>query len=398
MTSTDAKNIEKICLWCGKDTNGDNTREHIFPNCIGGKKMLHQEYTHEECTQQFSHRIDRALLKEHPLYMDAYQVDFGIERKGKRKQDKERYKEEKKDIQGVGKSKNIRITRKNNTVNLVDTSFRIVSSDFIRSLHKCVANVLCDVYGPSYVRKNYPELIDFVKNGGDINPWSYAFSSPNLLHFLKVSEPQTMRWSIAGNKNEIICWLHTSGIWMVGTSPYLLSPQIIEKISNSIIKDITLKKDNKTLNLPKPLNYYFGNYTFPDNEKGIGELNFIWVFKEIEGTPNPDFLYLLTKCKVCGQTNPTGLTLPREIIYNGDINNMTNYPPNTWNNYSDEELKKIGFNLDEWKSDKLENLKKKQGLRIPEENDVKKMNITDCYCQCINCGNQIKFSAEDCFI
>jgi len=32
------ENSNLICMWCGKDTTGDKTREHIFPECIGGKK------------------------------------------------------------------------------------------------------------------------------------------------------------------------------------------------------------------------------------------------------------------------------------------------------------------------------------------------------------------------
>ena len=390
------KELEKICLWCGKNTNDNYSREHIFPECIGGKKMLPKEYMHKECNQYFSHQIDKAMLRQHPAILDAYQVDNGIKRKGKSSENKARYEKERKDIKGAGEAKLTSIKRnKKNTIEFVNVSYRIVSENFIRSLHKCVANILCDIYGPSYVRKNYSELLDFVWNGGDVQPWSYAVSYPNFIERILISEPKVInRCQIRVNnkESEIISWIHTSGIWIVGASPFLLNPELIETISNSIVKT------NNQQKLKKPLTHYFGNNTFIDNKSPIGELKFLWVLKDKEGTPNPNFLYLLTKCNVCGRTSPTGFTLPREIIYKGDTNRTVAYPLNFWNNYLEEELMKLGYHINKINKEKIEKLKTKKELRIPMENDVKKMQIKDCYCQCINCGNMTKFSAKDCFI
>ena len=104
MISTGNKKSDLICMWCGKDTTKNIDREHIFPECIGGKKILPAEYVCANCGNYFSHRIDRALLKEHSGMMDAYQVDLGIKRKGKGGKNKKRYREERRQIQGVGEA------------------------------------------------------------------------------------------------------------------------------------------------------------------------------------------------------------------------------------------------------------------------------------------------------
>ena len=129
----------------------------------------------------------------------------------------------------------------------------------------------------------------------------------------------------------------------------------------------------------------------------IGKLKFLWVVREIDGEPNDEFLYLLTKCKVCGQTNPTGIVLPRDIIYRGNVNKAIVYSQNTWNHYIIEDLKKLGIHVEKWDDQSLK-IRMNQGMSIPSENDVKKMNISSCKTRCINCGKIITFSATDCFL
>lgn len=386
-----------ICLWCGEDTTGDKTREHIFPECIGGKKTLPIGYVCNNCNNLFSHRIDRALLKEHSGMMDAYQVDPGIERKGKRKKDIERYKNEKVSIQGVGKASSTRISREGNTINFLNAKFEVKSVDFVRSLHKCIANILCDSYAPQYVRKNYPKLLYFVLNGGDVRPWSYAISFPNPIIRPLISEPQIII-GLKSEKNnktyEIYSFIHTSGIWIVGSAPYILCPDLINKFSDLIVLKLAKNKDPKS---NKPVTDSFGFEWNKNNRVHLGKLKFLWIVKEIEGRPNDDLLYLLTKCKICGQTTPTGIVLPRDIIYKGNVNKVIYYSKNTWNRYTLEDLIKLGLKIEKW-DDK--NLKRymSQGISIPIENDVRKMMIKNCETNCLNCNNMIKFNADDCFI
>ena len=227
------ENSNLICMWCGKDTTGDKTKEHIFPECIGGRKRLPAGYVCANCNNHFSHRIDRALLKEHSTMMDAFQVDLRIQRKGKGEENKKRYQEERKQIHGIGEASSTRINRDGGSVHLINAGYEITSGDFVRSLHKCVANIICDLHGPMYVRKTCPDLLAFVQNGGDVRPWSYAVSYPALFDRILISEPRVInRCSIENGKkgtHGIISFIHTSGIWMVGSSPFLLGPDLIPK-------------------------------------------------------------------------------------------------------------------------------------------------------------------------
>lgn len=239
--------------------------------------------------------------------------------------------------------------------------------------------------------------MNFVKNGGDVHPWSYAVSHPVLFDRCLIGEPRVVnRLSIKVNNkpHEVISFIHTSGIWIVGSSPFLLNPSLIEKISDSIIKQLAPKKEPIS---KKPMTDFFGFEWDKEKRSSIGELKFLWVVKEIEGNPNDDFLYLLTRCKVCGQTNPTGIVLPRDTIYRGNVNKAIHYSQNTWNHYIINDLVKLGLRIEKWDD---ENLKKymNQGISIPQENDVKSMKIKDCKTKCINCNNLINFGADDCFI
>jgi len=395
--STNTANSNPICLWCGRSTLGNTDREHIFPEAIGGKDKLPAKFVHKKCNHELGF-LDEALKGEHPAMLDASQAEKKIIGKIRDKEDRIRKEREKTNISGKFEANSTNITRDNNgNINYLNASHIVTSEYFVRSLHKCVANILCNSYGSDSVRKNYPKLLDFVKNGGDVRPWSYAVSYPHLFIRPLISEPRVVnRCSIKVNNktHEVISFIHTSGIWIVGSSPFLLNPNLIEKFSDSIIKELAHKKEPK---YKKPMADYFGFEWDKEKRNYIGELKFLWAVKEIEGKPNDDFLYLLTRCKVCGQTNPTGIVLPRDIIYRGNVNNAIPYSKNTWNHYITNDLVKLGFRIEKWDEERLKK-RMNQGISIPIENDVKKKTIIDCKCQCINCGNWLNFSASDCFI
>jgi len=400
ITLVNIKNLNLICLWCGKKTSGNKKvdgEEHIFPEAIGGKKTLYMGAVCKNCNNKLGF-LDKALKKEHPSMMDSYQVDKNI--KGKKTSNKKRKARrliEKTEIQGIGEANSTRISRSRDGVNLLNASYEITSENFVRSLHKCVANILCDLYGSIYVRKNYRELLYFVQNGGDVRPWSYAVSYPALFNRPLISEPRVVNCCLIkiNNKSyDIISFIHTSGIWIVGSSPSLLNPSLIETFSDSIIKQLAHKKEPKS---KKPMTDFFGFEWDKEKRSSIGEIKFLWIVKEIEGNPNDKFLYLLTRCKICGQTNPTGIVFPRDIIYKGNTNQVTGHIQNTWNHYIINDLVELGFRIEKWDDESLKNYMN-QGISIPIENDVKKKTIIDCKCQCINCGNWLNFSASDCFI
>jgi hypothetical protein len=389
-------------LWCGNPTKGDRIREHIFPKAIGGQKTLKAGSVCKKCNHEFGQKkygfdkkysLDEALKKEHPAMMHAYQVDPRIGRI-RCKEDRIRKLKEKAEINGVGEATHTRISRKDPDEYWVNSNFTVTSDIFVRSLHKCTANVLCDNYGSKTTRENYKELLKFVKDGGDVRPWSYAVSYSDLFKRPLTDEPKPLvLFPASGENKNLVSFIHTSGIWITGSQPFLLNPMAIEAASEIIARKLV--HDNEP-NPEKSLTDCFG-FNCVSEGRAIGKLKFLWIVKEMDGKPNDEFLYLLTKCRVCGQTNPTGITLPREIICNGNVSNTIHYNKNTWNRYTLQDLIKLGLKVEKWDRNRLE-CYMTQGISIPLENDVKKLEINDCKTTCINCGEVITFSASDCFV
>lgn len=395
------KDSSKVCLWCGENTGEggkeiEKKGEHIFPESIGGKTYLPKGSVCKECNNKLS-KYDRALRYGHPAMMNAYQVDKGIT--GKKIRGKSSKKIERKENRI--KEKNERIDGEGgilifNNPEKTERSFRNanffgIKENFIRGLHKCIANILCNEINSTKAREYYPELIKFVKNGGDLRPWSYALSVPDLFKLPLISEPQLLTLAINENDMpEVFSFIHTSGIWIVGAKPFALNPILIKNISDQITK-------NNDWNKVPLTNIYGSKFGIPNKRSGIGKLNFYWVIKEIQGKPEKEFLYLLTKCPICGQTNPTGITKSRDLLFNGDRNNGVSYPQNSWNNYTKEDLMKFGFKLDKWDKENIKDFLS-QPITIPKEKDVREMNIQNRKTNCINCGFLINYNAEDCYV
>lgn len=389
-------------MWCGRKTTEERDkegREHIFPEAIGGTKTLPIGDVCRECNNELG-KLDYALKKGHPAMMHAYQIDPNIKgkkRSGKKgKEVKQRRLREKTHIEGKHST---RIERNLNSTIFINASFSKYSDSFSRALHKCIANIICGEHGSNFVRKNCKELLEFVKNGGDGRPWSYAISYSGLFNKLLI-EPTPTKYAAIKTGNTIkyiVSFIHTSGIWIVGSHPFLLNKEIIIKLSASLLNNTSLLQQfGKTYKTE--ITKYYGTTAFLEERELLSELKFEWVIKEIEGKRNPeDSFYLLTKCRLCGQTNPTGMMIAKESVFNGDCNNKITYPENTWNYYSEKDLKKRGLKIEKWDPKSLKKMKN-HAISIPIENDVKKMNIKNCQCRCINCVELIKYDAEDCFI
>jgi hypothetical protein len=274
MEKTGKDDSGPICLWCGKSTEGEKSVEHVFPKSIGGKETLPLGSVHKKCSDDLD--SDRFLKKGHLAMMDAFQVDSqisGYRRKGK---NKERKQKERIAIKGIGEAEHTKINRKNHDVYLINPNFIVTSKEFVRALHKCLANVLCYNYGSKTTRENYKELLKFVKDGGDVRPWSYAISYPNpvLPHRPLISEPKTLVFLINGEITNVICFIHTSGIWLVGSHPFSLNPKVIEDVSELIMQAL---KHIKEPNTQKPITDFFG-FNYESNT--IGKLKFLWIVKE----------------------------------------------------------------------------------------------------------------------
>ena len=385
-------------MWCGKPTSGDREVdgvEHIFPKAIGGKKTLPIGSVCKKCNNELG-KLDRFLKKEHPAMMDAFQVDPQIKGYDRGLGDRKRKEKEKIVIEGEGEAKHTKISRKNRPdVEFLNANFIVTSDTFVRALHKCTANVLCDKYGSITTRKQCGDLVKFVRDGGDVQRWSYATSFPAPFHRPLIGEPKCFVFSVSGENKYIVSFIHTSGIWVTGSHPCILNPKVVEAVSESITEETANIKEHNT---QESITDFFGfESSLSKDRVFIGKLKFLWIVKGIEGKPSDEFLYLLAKCKLCGQTNTTGITLPREIIYNGDVNRVINYNKNTWNRYTLEDLRRLGFKVEKWSKKSLESYIS-QGISIPIENDVKKLGIHDCKTICINCGGVINYSASDCFI
>lgn len=262
------REMNAICLWCGESTESEKSLEHIFPKSIGGKETLPLGSVHKKCTDDLN--IDKFLKKGHIALMDAFQVDNQIKGYKRKSKDKERKQKERTDIKGIGDARHTRIQRDSKDIHLVNPVFVVSSREFIRALHKCFVNVLCSIYGSRNTRANYRELLSFVKDGGDILPWSYAVSYPNPFNRPLISEPKTLVSMLRGDRISIVSFIHTSGIWILGAYPFSLSSLVIENLSEMIVKNMSHIKEPVT---KKPITDFFG---FGYESNTIGKLKFLW--------------------------------------------------------------------------------------------------------------------------
>ena len=362
MREKNRQDSHSVCLWCGKLTNNQNSnKEHIFPVAIGGKKTLSFGSVCTKCNGRLSF-LDKALKYCHESMMDAFQADAEIRGRFRGKDDRERKAREKTQIAGKGEAKEKMVSRKGSEISLLNPDFTVTSLTFVKALHKCSANILCYNYGSAIVRQNM-KLLTFVNEGKDMHPWSYAVSYANPFKRPLISDPMPVL--VQAGHAPIVGFLHSSGIWITSTEPFLLEPHKIEAASEVVAEKII--NDN---NGDEALTCFGFNYE-SRNRDSIGKLKFIWVVKEIEGIPNESYLYLLTKCRLCGQTNSTGILLSRDIICNGDLNNKVSYPKNSWNHYSVDDLRRIGIRADCLDQNKFDNYMN-QGMSIPIVNDVRK--------------------------
>lgn len=267
---------ESICLWCGKPTienRTDESAEHIFPKAIGGKKTLPVGSVCKECNGKLGF-LDDCLKYGHEAMMDAFQADFGIKGRIRDKDDRERKARERTYIEGKGEAKDTKIRRNNFDVYLINANFDVKSENFVRGLHKCTANILCDTYGSVATRKNYEELLKFVYDGEDVLPWSYAVSFSNPFQRPLISEPKPFIFLVNGEN--IVGFLHTSGIWLTGSRPFSLNQKAIEVVSERIMGKIGY--DNKS-NPEKAIVCFGFSWDLSKDVVIIGRLKFLWIAK-----------------------------------------------------------------------------------------------------------------------
>jgi hypothetical protein len=402
-----------ICIWCDLETTTNKksvtekvkyaNKEHIFPEAVGGKKCLEVGKVCEDCNKRLGDNIDRFLKTENFMMLKQYQDSSQITGKpiGKirDKLDRERKTQEIDNLSGYGGGFKITRDKENSNIieltNLPDGSAGdfTYNDKFSKALHKCAVNLLLDRHDYEFMKSNFSELLNFVNNvdNADFLNWSYGVCYANI--FSKVHfEPFCLQEIEIETIPRAIVLIFPCAIFIVCTSPNLVDNKLLELVSRNLPK---IKNwENEGFN-------YFEHFIngFESSRKSFGEkVKFTLVKKEVAGTQNPDdSFYLLTQCKTCGQTNPTGIFLSKELILNGNQNNSTGGNKNTWNKLSTKDLSKKGLIIEKWGKESLQTLID-QGVIYPIENDVKKLNISNCTVQCINCFDWIEYDAKDCFL
>lgn len=402
------------CIWCDFETTPDRSaatatlkfanKEHIFPESVGGNQGLEIGKVCEECNGELGRTVDCYLKTENIMMMQQYQVSSEIAGKpiGKIRSKEDRAKKEAamRKMRGYGGGFSIeRFAEGNMTVfhgspsgmSLYDYEF---NQKFSIALHKCALNIILHESDYSHSKKNHNELIKFIKDPGYRCPevWSYAVCYRNLFAQMRF-EPFWHIFSSSAQEFSSILLVFPCAIFIVGTQPNFINPKMVEKIEKMIPENLGV--EGVEFNSVR----YF-SWEPPFRRTQFGErFKFTFIKKEIQGEPNSeDAFYLLTKCWTCGQTNPTGTTLGKDVVFNGNQSQTISGHKNSWNRYSRRDLLKKGWELDAWGADAVQAHIEKEAISYPAENDVKKMNIKNCTMQCLNCGWPIQYSATDCFL
>lgn len=401
------------CIWCESETTTDKSlsnekikyanKEHIFPEAVGGKKCLSIGKVCQACNTRLGNDVDKYLKTENFMMLKQYQDSSEIIGKpiGKiDKSKKERKKNEMFNISGYGGGFKIErnpedsgLIRMTNLINGTGGDYTF-NEKFSKALHKCLVNVLLDKYDYDFIKSNYQELINFVndKNNADYQSWSYGVCYANLfekIHF----EPFCLQIILKAKTPIAIVLIFPSAIYLVGAKPNSVTPGLL-KFFGSNPPRIKTKEDVDFDYISRYTNSFADGYRNSFGDK----LKFTLIKQEIKGTANPDdTFYLLTKCKTCGQTNPTFIMLGKELIFKGNLNHRTSGRKNTWNIISVSDLKSMGYQIENMDSSSLQDLLN-QVVSYPIENDVTKLNIKNCQVLCINCNDCIEYDATDCFL
>ena len=400
------------CLWCNLETTTERkliseeikyaNKEHIFPEAVGGIKCLEVGKVCQDCNKRLGDKVDRFLKTENFMMLKQYQDSSEIIGKpiGKirGKSDRERKNKEITNLSGYGGGFQIKRNKKESNgitlTNLPDGGGGdfTYNEKFSKALHKCAANVLLDKYDNEFMKSNFKELIDFINNSNnqEYQNWSYSVCYSDL--FSKVHfEPFCIQMIEIEGIPKAIVLIFPCAIFIVCTKPNLVDIDLLNIVGSNPPR---LKKWAKE-GFDYLKHFANGNENF---RKSFGnQLKFTLIKKEKKGIPNPkDSLYLLVKCKTCGQTNPTGIVLSKKMVL-GKINGLGSRNKNSWNFHSKEDLEILCPNI-ELSESVVKDFELKYGINYPPENDVKKMNISNCKVQCINCSDLIIYDAKDCFL
>jgi hypothetical protein len=400
------------CLWCDLETTCDKesatdtvkfaNKEHIFPEAVGGQKTLEIGKVCQDCNKRLGDKVDRFLKTENYMMLKQYQDSSEIVGRpiGKIRSKNDRARKEKEQTELNGYSGGFKIVRDPQNSNVIKMSNLPSGSSgdfeynpkFSKALHKCAVNILLDERGYDYFKKNHEDLIDFVNNpeGESYNAWSYATCYANFsssVHF----EPFCLQMIETEGVVHAVVLIFPCAIFIVCTKPNTIEVNLLNIIGSNPPKLKNWIKEG--FDYLKHFESIMGG-----SRKTFGEkLKFTLIKNEIVGEPNPaDSFYLLNRCKVCGQTNPTGILLGKELVL-GQVTGLSSGNKNSWNYHSIEDLNILvpGIKISDSMSNDFES---KYGINYPQEKSVKNLKISNCKYQCLNCGELNTYDAVDCFI
>ncbi|WP_298779479.1 hypothetical protein [uncultured Polaribacter sp.] len=399
------------CIWCNIKTSSSKSdkgkreyanNEHIFPAHLYKNSelkrpslFLKQGKVCEACNNRLGH-IDKSLKYRDNMMLKKFQDANQIfneppGRKGK-KRDRKRKLEESTEIRHHNNSTVVK--REGSSTSFINPTFFKYDEKFSKAIHKCAVNVLYNELEYDYMKSHFSKLIEFVNSSeNNFSEWSFAvcFSNPNSNSYF---EPACFQKIIINDVIVALALLLPSAIYLVGTKPNLINVDFLKNNASGFRDFIDWDDENFKLSecfLESP---YFAKKSF----KTFGEkVKYSLIKKEIKGKPNPkDSFYLLVKCKTCGQTNPTGVMLPKKSALD-KINGLSSGNKNSWNFHSKEDLDILCPNV-KFSESFVKDFELKYGINYTPENDVKKMNISNCKAQCINCNDLIIYEAKDCFL
>ena len=150
-------NKSLYCVYCGDATLGNEDLEHIIPESLGCKDTLYAGAVCKKCNNRLGTNVESKMFKE--AMMASGQVATGAE--GKRGVRTQIGKHVRKEGNGV---------HIKGAVSGKDNEFQMS-----RTITKAGVNIITHYFGSSFVRENYIELINYVKQPKSKNDiWPYA--------------------------------------------------------------------------------------------------------------------------------------------------------------------------------------------------------------------------------
>lgn len=327
------------CIWCGCSTEGIEGELSLYPIEFKNNKKVNKKDICLSCAKKLSDAKDRESLSTFFQYIQNNEIDY----------DSEIYK------------------------------------THIKKLLITAGNILSREKGSEFVRKYYRDLIFSVNNNFAIEKW--AFSHGFFENNLSSKDGIKLIECVLNNKGLISAMVlaYDEGVIIIETILESLSANLVESISDSLRK-INIGSSG------------FVNKLKIDTLTPVGENKFYLFKKHKDGKKNPEeSFYLLTKCRTCGQTNPTGVFFGKDMFLRKyDLEKCGNN--NGWNYYSEEDLPKLADHTRKWNDNEKALFIKNSGIIVPENIKLNDINFDEYYCNCVNCGDRFKINKNSCFM